>query len=64
MCHIQPYDLSQSFKLIPDRKKYSLLFYTGNSVEFTSKRQAFNFYNITANALKNYETNNLTLFNK
>lgn len=43
MYKIQPYDLSQSFKFIPAKKKYSLLFYRGNSVEFTSKRQAFDF---------------------
>lgn len=43
MYQIQPYDLSQSFKFIPENKKYSLLFYQGNSVDFTSKREAFNF---------------------
>lgn len=43
MYQIQPYDLSQSFKFIPEKKKYSLLFYQGNSVNFTSKREAFAF---------------------
>ena len=43
MYQIQPYDLSQSFKFIPEKKKYSLLFYKGNSVDFTSKREAFSF---------------------
>lgn len=43
MYQIQPYDLSQSFKFIPEKKKYSLLFYQGNSVDFTSKREAYSF---------------------
>lgn len=43
MYQIQPYDLSQSFRLIPEKKKYILTFYGGNSVSFTSKRKAFDF---------------------
>lgn len=43
MYQITPYDLSESFKFIPEKKKYSLLFYQGNSVDFTSKREAFSF---------------------
>ena len=43
MYQIQPYDLSQSFKFIPEKKKYCLSFYRGHSVAFTSKREAFNF---------------------
>ncbi len=43
MYQITPYDLSQSFKFIPDKKKYSLLFYQGYSVDFTSKREAYSF---------------------
>lgn len=43
MYQIQPYDLSQTFKFIPEKKKYSLLFYRNNSVDFTSKREAFSF---------------------
>jgi ribosomal protein L22 len=43
MYQIQPYDLSESFKFIPEKKKYSLLFYKGNSVDFTSKREAYSF---------------------
>ena len=43
MYQITPYDLSDSFKFIPERKKYSLLFYRGNSVDFKSKREAFTF---------------------
>lgn len=43
MYQILPYDLSQSFRFIPERKKYSLLFYRGHSVDFTSKRKAYDF---------------------
>jgi len=43
MYRIKPYDLSQSFKFIPEKKKYSLLFYGGHSVAFTSKRKALKF---------------------
>lgn len=43
MYQIIPYDLSKSFKFIPEKKKYSLLFYRNNSVDFTSKRKAFDF---------------------
>jgi len=43
MYQIEPYDLSQSFKFIPEKKKYCFLFYRGNSIEFTSKRKAFDF---------------------
>lgn len=43
MYQIKPYDLSQSFRLIPEKKKYSLLFCRGNSIDFTSKRKAFDF---------------------
>ncbi|AZA74545.1 hypothetical protein [Chryseobacterium indoltheticum] len=43
MYQIAPYDLSKSFKFIPEKKKYCLLFELGNTVEFTSKRKAFDF---------------------
>lgn len=43
MYQIEPYDLSQSFRLIPEKKKYSVLFKIGTSVQFTSKREAFDF---------------------
>lgn len=43
MYQIQPYDLSQSFRFIPEKKKYSLLFSRGNSIDFTSKKKAFDF---------------------
>ena len=43
MYQITPYDLSKSFKIIPDKKKYILTFYSGNSIEFSSKRKAFDF---------------------
>lgn len=49
MYQIKPYDLSQSFKFIPERKKYNLLFYRGNSVNFSSKREAFNFISEISN---------------
>lgn len=43
MYQIQPIDLSESFKIIPDKKKYSLCFSLGNSVQFSSKREAFDY---------------------
>lgn len=49
MYQITPYDLSQSFKFIPEKKKYCLLFYKGNSVNFTSKREAFKFVSEISN---------------
>lgn len=49
MYQIRPYDLSQSFKFIPEKKKYSLLFYQGNSVNFTSKKEAFKFISEISN---------------
>lgn len=49
MLKIEPYDLSKSFKFIPEKKKYSLLFYTGKSIEFTSKRESFTFISKISN---------------
>lgn len=46
---IKPYDLSQSFKLIPNREKYSLTFWQNNTVLFTSKREAFYFISSLSN---------------
>ena len=49
MYQIIPSDLSESFKFIPEKKKYSLLFQVGNSVQFTSKREAFDFISKLSN---------------
>lgn len=43
MYQISPFDLSHSFRLIPEKKKYSLTFYIGKSIQFTSKRESFDF---------------------
>ena len=43
MYQIQPYDLSQSFKNIPEKKKYSFNFYRNSTIDFKSKREAFKF---------------------
>ncbi|SHK63515.1 hypothetical protein [Epilithonimonas mollis] len=43
MYQIQPVDLSENFKIIHDKKKYSLLFCIGKSIQFTSKRECFDF---------------------
>lgn len=49
MYQIQPYDLSESFKFIPEKKKYSLLFKIGQTVSFSSKREAFHFISKLSN---------------
>lgn len=43
MYQIESTDLSESFRFIPDKKKYSFLFQIGNSIEFSSKREAYQF---------------------
>lgn len=64
MYQITPYDLSQSFKFIPEKKKYCLLFYKGNSVNFTSKRSAKSLWRVIENAEINYREKKITLFIK
>ena len=43
MYKIEPYDLSKSFKYLPEKKKYAITFFSGCRVEFTNKRKAFDF---------------------
>lgn len=43
MYQIQPYDFRKSFRLIPDRQYYSVLFYIGKNVTFSNKNKALDF---------------------
>lgn len=43
MYQIQPYDLTENFKLIPYKEKFQLTLWQNNSVKFTSKRKALDF---------------------
>lgn len=43
MYQIQPYDFRESFRLIPHRQNYSVLFYVGKNVTFSNKKKALDF---------------------
>lgn len=43
MYQIKVYDLSQTFRNIPEKKKYKLMFYFGKSLHFTSIEKATKF---------------------
>ena len=43
MYQIQPYDFRESFRLIPHRQNYSVLFYLGKNVTFSNKAKAVKF---------------------
>lgn len=43
MYQIKPHDLTASFKLIPEKKKYTLVFNATTSVDFKSKRETYKF---------------------
>lgn len=52
MLKVQPYDYRESFRLIPHKQNYSVLFYIGKNVTFSNKTKAqdfiksvFQFYN-------------------
>ena len=49
MYQITPYDLSQSFRLIPYGEKYVLTLWQENSLQFKSKRDAFKFISAISN---------------
>ena len=43
MYQITPYDYRESFRLIPNRQNYSVLFYIGKNVTFSNKNKALDF---------------------
>lgn len=43
MYQIKPYDYRESFRLIPNRQYYSVLFYIGKNVTFSNKNKALDF---------------------
>lgn len=43
MYQIQPYDYRESFRLLPNRQNYSVLFYIGKNVTFSNKAKAIKF---------------------
>ena len=45
MYQIKPYDYRESFRLIPNRQNYSVLFYIGKNVTFSNKAKAIDFIN-------------------
>ena len=49
MYQVTPYDVKQSFKLVPKNERYKITFAHGSSISFNSKREAFNFISAISN---------------
>lgn len=49
MYQVTPYDVKQSFKLVPKNERYKITFAQGSSISFNSKRDAFNFISAISN---------------